>query len=165
MARLWRNQGQVHPDGESQVDRNGSLKKKTFLEVPVFKSLISTANGALQDCRTRDENQSLQQRGIEMCIFFSCGGLYCELLAPFVAIESHWFEKSALSLPDLCTLQGLTASARMDPAERERCDMMGWLNQCIDTLNIQVALAHIEHLHTTVSTPPRSINSRRRSRA
>ena len=26
----------------------------------------------------------------------------------------------------------------MDPAERERCDMMGWLNQCIDTLNIQV---------------------------
>ena len=80
MARLWRNQGQVHPDGESQVDRNGSLKKKkTFLEVPVFKSLISTANGALQDCRTRDENQSLQQRGIEMCIFFSYGGLYCEL--------------------------------------------------------------------------------------
>jgi len=34
--------------------------------------------------------------------------------------------------------EGLTASARMDPAERERCDMMGWLNQCIDTLNIQV---------------------------
>ena len=66
MARLWRNQGQVHPDGESQVDRNGSLEKKTFLEVPVFKSLISTANGALQDCRTRDENQSLQQRGIDM---------------------------------------------------------------------------------------------------
>ena len=27
MARLWRNQGQVHPDGESQVDRNGLLKK------------------------------------------------------------------------------------------------------------------------------------------
>merc|ERR1712184_151132 len=26
--------------------------------------------------------------------------------------------------------EGLTASARMDPAERERCDMMGWLNQC-----------------------------------
>ena len=27
----------------------------------------------------------------------------------------------------------------MDPAERERCDVMQWLNQCIDTLNIQVA--------------------------
>ena len=68
MARLWRNQGQVHPDGESQVDRNGSLKKNksTLLGVPVFKSIISTANGALQDCRTRDENQSLQQRGIDM---------------------------------------------------------------------------------------------------
>ena len=26
----------------------------------------------------------------------------------------------------------------MDPAERERCDVMQWLNQCIDTLNIQV---------------------------
>jgi len=34
--------------------------------------------------------------------------------------------------------EGLTASARMDPAERERCDMMQWLNQCIDTINIQV---------------------------
>lgn len=34
--------------------------------------------------------------------------------------------------------EGLTASARMDPAERERCDMMQWLNHCIDTLNIQV---------------------------
>ena len=42
------------------------------------------------------------------------------------------------SYPLFPTLQGLTASARMDPAERERCDMMGWLNQCIDTLNIQV---------------------------
>ena len=31
MARLWRNQGQVHPDGESQVDRNGSLKKTNQL--------------------------------------------------------------------------------------------------------------------------------------
>ena len=66
MARLWRNQGQVHPDGESQVDRNGSLKKNRITGVPVFKSLISIANGALQDCRTRDENQSLQQRGIEL---------------------------------------------------------------------------------------------------
>ena len=74
MARLWRNQGQVHPDGESQVDRNGSLKKINFVGVPVFIRFLSAANGALQDCRTRDENQSLQQRGIdmwmEMCIIF-----------------------------------------------------------------------------------------------
>ena len=41
-------------------------KKINFVGVPVFIRFISTANGALQDCRTRDENQSLQQRGIEM---------------------------------------------------------------------------------------------------
>jgi len=34
--------------------------------------------------------------------------------------------------------EGLTASARMDPAERERAEVMQWLNHCIDTLNIQV---------------------------
>ena len=139
-----------------------------LLGVPVFKSIISTANGALQDCRTRDENQSLQQRGIEILreisIFFCLRWIIFSLWA-----ISFWCNSKPLlwklSLPDLCTLQGLTASARMDPAERERCDMMGWLNQCIDTLNIQVALALIELTHTTVSTPPRLINSRRRSRA
>jgi len=34
--------------------------------------------------------------------------------------------------------EGLTNSARMDPAEREKWGMQQWLNQCIDTLNIQV---------------------------
>ena len=34
--------------------------------------------------------------------------------------------------------EGLTNSARMDPAEREKYGMQQWLNQCIDTLNIQV---------------------------
>jgi len=34
--------------------------------------------------------------------------------------------------------EGLTASTRMDPAERERAEVMQWLNHCIDTLNIQV---------------------------
>ena len=34
--------------------------------------------------------------------------------------------------------EGLTNSSRMDPAEREKWNMQQWLNQCIDTLNIQV---------------------------
>ena len=34
--------------------------------------------------------------------------------------------------------EGLTNSARMDPAEREKAGVQNWLNQCIDTLNIQV---------------------------
>ena len=34
--------------------------------------------------------------------------------------------------------EGLTASARLDPAEREKAEQMQWLNHCIDTLNIQV---------------------------
>ena len=34
--------------------------------------------------------------------------------------------------------EGLTNSSRMDPAEREKWNMQQWMNQCIDTLNIQV---------------------------
>jgi len=34
--------------------------------------------------------------------------------------------------------EGLTASTRLDPAERERAEVCQWLNHCIDTLNIQV---------------------------
>jgi len=34
--------------------------------------------------------------------------------------------------------EGLTAASRLDPAEREKAEVMQWLNHCIDTLNIQV---------------------------
>ena len=34
--------------------------------------------------------------------------------------------------------EGLVNSSRMDPAEKEKYSMQQWLNQCIDTLNIQV---------------------------
>ena len=34
--------------------------------------------------------------------------------------------------------EGLTNSTRMDPAEKEKAEVMNWLNQCIDSLNIQV---------------------------
>jgi len=45
--------------------------------------------------------------------------------------------------------EGLTASTRLDPAERERAEVTQWLNHCIDTLNIQVDQfeAEIETLH------------------
>ena len=34
--------------------------------------------------------------------------------------------------------EGLTNSARLDPAEREKYEVQQWMNQCIDQLNIQV---------------------------
>jgi len=34
--------------------------------------------------------------------------------------------------------EGLTNSARLDPVEKEKAEVMNWLNQCIDSLNIQV---------------------------
>ena len=34
--------------------------------------------------------------------------------------------------------EGLTNSARLDPAEREKYEVQQWLNQCIDSLNLQV---------------------------
>ena len=48
--------------------------------------------------------------------------------------------------------EGLTNSARMDPAEKEKAEVMNWLNQCIDSLNIQVDQfeAEIESLQGSV---------------
>ena len=34
--------------------------------------------------------------------------------------------------------EGLTNSARLDPVEKEKAEVQHWMNQCIDTLNIQV---------------------------
>ena len=33
--------------------------------------------------------------------------------------------------------EGLTSGTKLDPVERERSDISQWLNQCIDSLNIQ----------------------------
>ena len=48
--------------------------------------------------------------------------------------------------------EGLTNSARLDPVEKEKAEVMNWLNQCIDSLNIQVDQfeAEIESLPGTV---------------
>lgn len=47
--------------------------------------------------------------------------------------------------------EGLTSGQKLDPAERERCDISQWLNQCIETLNIQMDQfeAEIENLSNT----------------
>ena len=69
MARLRRDQGQVHPDGEPQVDRDGIFLSIDgylwkIIDTNVFLTLFfNSANGTVQDCRTGDENQSLQQGG------------------------------------------------------------------------------------------------------
>ena len=33
--------------------------------------------------------------------------------------------------------EGLSSSAKLDPAEKERYETTQWLNGCLDTLNIQ----------------------------
>ena len=47
--------------------------------------------------------------------------------------------------------EGLTSGQKLDPAERERADISQWLNQCIETLNIQMDQfeAEIENLSNT----------------
>ena len=58
--------------------------------------------------------------------------------------------------------EGLTNSARMDPAEKEKAEVMNWLNQCIDSLNIQVDQfeAEIESLQGRVFRHKDAINNR-----
>jgi len=34
--------------------------------------------------------------------------------------------------------EGLTSANKLDPAEKERMEISQWLNQCLDTLNIQI---------------------------
>lgn len=34
--------------------------------------------------------------------------------------------------------EGLTSGTKLDPAEKERSDISRWLNECLDTLNIQI---------------------------
>ena len=47
--------------------------------------------------------------------------------------------------------EGLTSGQKLDPAERERCEISQWLNQCLENLNIQIDQfeAEIENLGTT----------------
>jgi CCR4-NOT transcription complex subunit 3 len=47
--------------------------------------------------------------------------------------------------------EGLTSGNKLDPAEKERMDISCWLNQCLDTLNIQIDQfeAEIESLSAT----------------
>ena len=47
--------------------------------------------------------------------------------------------------------EGLTSGQKLDPAEQARADISQWLNQCIDTLNIQIDQfeAEIENLSST----------------
>ncbi len=34
--------------------------------------------------------------------------------------------------------EGLTSGTKLDPAEKERCDIMAWLNDCLEKINIQI---------------------------
>jgi len=54
--------------------------------------------------------------------------------------------------------EGLTSGQKLDPAERERCEISQWLNQCLENLNIQIDQfeAEIESLGTTKKKKGRS---------
>ena len=54
--------------------------------------------------------------------------------------------------------EGLTSGQKLDPAERERCEISQWLNQCLENLNIQIDQfeAEIETLGTTKKKKGRS---------
>eukprot|EP00095_Tigriopus_kingsejongensis_P010129 maker-scaffold75_size407189-snap-gene-2.15 protein:Tk10129 transcript:maker-scaffold75_size407189-snap-gene-2.15-mRNA-1 annotation:"ccr4-not transcription complex subunit 3-like" len=57
--------------------------------------------------------------------------------------------------------EGLTSGSRLDPAERERAEISQWLNQCLDTLNIQIDSfeAEIESLNTSKKKKNRNENA------
>ena len=54
--------------------------------------------------------------------------------------------------------EGLTSGQKLDPAERERCEISQWLNNCLENLNIQIDQfeAEIESLGTTKKKKGRS---------
>merc|ERR1711962_1112716 len=54
--------------------------------------------------------------------------------------------------------EGLTSGQKLDPAERERCEISQWLNQCLESLNIPIDQfeAEIESLGTTKKKKGRS---------
>ena len=58
--------------------------------------------------------------------------------------------------------EGLTSGQKLDPAERERCEISQWLNQCLETLNIQIDQfeAEIESLGTMKKKKGRSDQAR-----
>ena len=47
--------------------------------------------------------------------------------------------------------EGLTSGQKLDPAERERCEISQWLNKCLEDIQIQIDQfeAEIESFSTT----------------
>ena len=64
MARQWRNQGQVHSDGQQEAHRDGESQDGKSL----FYYLAFSANGAIQDCGAGNQDEGLQQGGSHQLI-------------------------------------------------------------------------------------------------
>ena len=57
--------------------------------------------------------------------------------------------------------EGLTSGTKLDPAEKERIEISQWLNQCLDSLNLQMDQfeAEIETLSTVKKKKNRNENA------
>jgi len=108
----------VHSASNSnQKEKYEEDLKKEIKKLQRLRDQIKTwlASGEIKDKSTLMENRKLIETQMER----------------FKIVERETKTKAY-------SKEGLTASTRMDPAERERADVMQWLNHCIDTLNIQV---------------------------
>ena len=104
MARLWRNQGQVHPDGESQVDRNGLLKKTDQLcwecqfSKALFPQQMERFKIVERETKTKAYSKEVLKYEGKLVYFFCLRWIYShrELFSPlkkaFDAIQSHLYE-------------------------------------------------------------------------
>jgi len=108
----------VHSASNSnQKEKYEEDLKKEIKKLQRLRDQIKTwlASGEIKDKSTLMENRKLIETQMER----------------FKIVERETKTKAY-------SKEGLTASTRMDPAERERAEVMQWLNHCIDTLNIQV---------------------------
>lgn len=91
--------------------------KKEIKKLQRLRDQIKTwlASGEIKDKSTLMENRKLIETQMER----------------FKVVERETKTKAY-------SKEGLTNSARLDPAEREKYEVQQWLNQCIDSLNLQV---------------------------
>ena len=104
MARLWRNQGQVHPDGESQVDRNGLLNKtdqlcwECLFSKALFPQQMERFKIVERETKTKAYSKEVLKYEGKLVYFFCLRWIIFSLRAisplkkAFDAIQSHLFE-------------------------------------------------------------------------
>ena len=107
--------------------------KKEIKKLQRLRDQIKTwlASGEIKDKSTLMDNRKLIET-VNLRMVNHCSIIWLfQQMERFKIVERETKTKAY-------SKEGLTNSSRMDPAEREKWNMQQWLNQCIDTLNIQV---------------------------